>query len=610
MKNVIKVLLLSLILIPLFTSCENPMEEADQALGRSVSINLSGIARAGSRTLIPDNVETPDNYTVSLVPMKSENGSFVEDTALNKQEFSSLILGSNQALTLTGVKIGTYKVTVQGFKNNLLIMEGTTDNEHLLTVSASGENKTTIQLKLISDGNYTGNIEVVFDFSEVAVSNAIVKEAVEKGTLNVQLYLKESLSSDSDTFTLKDEKSVPANTTTFTFTSKALPVTKDGMVYFKISAGEQLLIDNYAIAAAQIYSGHTSKPDNNENKVFTIKEGDIAKAKNVSEVDWHFDENRIPVITWKNITDRSGNNLLDHVVLTFTKHTEAGDVVLDPITVNVKDGTSSYTFSTIEKNTQYSLAIQAFHTSGYASAKKDINFKNPIEANVKVTTLTINDSNLPTSIKVGDTFTLSVNVGPEDAQNKAYTWSYSTEGILSASAVGSDENTTFTANTPGSTTITATSTDSPEIKDTTGELKVSLATPQNVTSSFDESSGINISWNAVTSASSYDLYRSVDNGEFVKLTNVTSTTYQDTDLYASRSYSYKVMAVFSDTAYNSELSTATAALTIKGTVITVTQPTIEGTTINFNNVEKYNYVSAGKPFSITVGEIAGATNYT
>lgn len=600
MKKSLISLLIVLVTLVGFISCSEAEEANASALPKSVTIGLEGIPRQGSKTILPAEVETPDKYDVTLTPMNLVDDQWVADETA-KQNFAGLEADGQANLTLREVKLGTYQVSITAYnKNDAVIMTGTTDSENLLKVTASGANNITIALKLISSGDYTGNIEVVFDWTDAYSKNSILKEATDNGTLSFQLLMKQSLS-DNSAYEVVDTQSPQAGETTFTFTSTALPVTPDGMIYFKVFSGEQLLVNNFKVAVAQIYAGHTSTPDANEADVFIIRNSDITKAKNVSNVKSTIVDNK-PVITWENVTDRSGNNVLSKVVLTFIKKTADGEQALDPITVtlNEDEATGSYTFDTAEPNVKYGLKIQAFHTSGYASSNDDTDLR--IVTETKVTEIKITEGVPTESIALGSNFTLTVEVLPEIALNKDYTWSFN-ENVFSVA-----EN-TFTATGIGSSVITVTADGNTEVKATTPELKVILAAPQNVSAELTENDGIVVSWDASEKTASYDVYRSINGEAYTAISNVTDTTYSDKDIDAGKNYSYKVVAVYDDTAYNSAESEESETVEVQGTVINITSPEIVGQTISFGDTPDVNYVMADRPFSITVDGIDGATSY-
>ena len=64
-----------------------------------------------------------------------------------------------------------------------------------------------------------------------------------------------------------------------------------------------------------------------------------------------------------------------------------------------------------------------------------------------------------------------------------------------------------------------------------------------------------LTWNKVNGAKKYEIWRSVDGGEYKKLTTVTKTTYTDTKAAEGAECVYKVKALGSKSAYNGEFST-------------------------------------------------------
>jgi hypothetical protein len=69
------------------------------------------------------------------------------------------------------------------------------------------------------------------------------------------------------------------------------------------------------------------------------------------------------------------------------------------------------------------------------------------------------------------------------------------------------------------------------------------STPEGVRASAVSSSSITVSWNAVSGATEYEVYRSSSaSGAFFRAGSPTTTSYTDTGLSASTTYYYKVVA--------------------------------------------------------------------
>lgn len=84
--------------------------------------------------------------------------------------------------------------------------------------------------------------------------------------------------------------------------------------------------------------------------------------------------------------------------------------------------------------------------------------------------------------------------------------------------------------------------------------------PQNLSATAISQTRIDLTWNSVTNASSYNLYRSTTSGSgFALITSPTSASYSDSGLAAGTTYYYKATAVNDNgaSAYSSEVNTAT-----------------------------------------------------
>ena len=98
--------------------------------------------------------------------------------------------------------------------------------------------------------------------------------------------------------------------------------------------------------------------------------------------------------------------------------------------------------------------------------------------------------------------------------------------------------------------------------------EVLIKAPENV-SAKKTGNAIAVSWDAVSGADSYAIYRSTDGGDFEKLAEaVKETEYSDAALYAGKEYSYKVQGFRGET--EGDLSEATEPLSIADSVISIT----------------------------------------
>lgn len=116
----------------------------------------------------------------------------------------------------------------------------------------------------------------------------------------------------------------------------------------------------------------------------------------------------------------------------------------------VDNTTTVYTAEDLQPNTKYIFGVSAVYVDSD---------KQPHESDISTITVTTSDSSVskveftakPTSMSVGDTYTLGVRVLPEYAENKAVTYKSSNTSVATVDSYG-----TVTALTPGTTTITVT----------------------------------------------------------------------------------------------------------------------------------------------------------
>ncbi len=91
--------------------------------------------------------------------------------------------------------------------------------------------------------------------------------------------------------------------------------------------------------------------------------------------------------------------------------------------------------------------------------------------------------------------------------------------------------------------------------------------PKNLTATAGSSSQINLTWDAVTSATGYNVYRSSSaDGTYTSVSSGTTTAYSDTALTASTTYFYRVSAIIGgvETGQSATASTATQAAATGG----------------------------------------------
>ena len=138
--------------------------------------------------------------------------------------------------------------------------------------------------------------------------------------------------------------------------------------------------------------------------------------------------------------------------------------------------------------------------------------------------------------------------------------------------------------------------------------EVLLAAPENLKAEKDLNA-INLSWDSVSGAKSYIVYRSVDGKEFAELATVETANYADSALFADKEYAYKVIAVRDDV--KSDFSEATETLRIAASIITITTTAPDNNfAISINESDKMVITPASPELTVSVDQIENVFLYT
>jgi len=128
-----------------------------------------------------------------------------------------------------------------------------------------------------------------------------------------------------------------------------------------------------------------------------------------------------------------------------------------------------------------------------------------------------------------------------------------------------------------------------------------LIPPSNINATPTSISTIELTWNEVINATSYNIYRSlIENGTYTLIGNTTETTYVDTNLNQNTTYYYKLEAI------NAEEPVGILSEAVNATTDAIEAPdnlvvnTITPTTISFNwdpveQAEGYNIYRSTNP---------------
>lgn len=499
-----------------------------------------------AKAFLPAAIITPDKYNFTL--LKVEGAAPSPDTASNKsQEFST---NDEGLYVMEGIKPGTYNVTIEGIKDSVVVSVGSTN----ITVVANKSVSASVQMGLASEGDYTGSAEITFDWSNV-LDNENISKAMENGGIKFRL---QRLDEDDNWIDVAESPS--STETSLTFTVNNIPVsTKHVFKYSLMTADGIVLNPALLTTTAHIYSGITSTPDGLQDGIYHIKDNDISEALNVYDVTWITSDASSVTMYWHNQYSSKQGCLFKKVEVSYwPKDNESAKKMIE-VSTSGKD--SNCRIEGLLKKTEYNVSFIAITNEGVRSS--EYVYEYTVNTKVPVTEININKSKIPANIYVGsEGFELFASVNA-DATVQDIIWSSDHPEILEINGE------TATAKAVGQATITAKSFDNESITDTY-EVTVTLASPGNVSAKV-EAEQIVISWDSVPGAISYDIYRNN-----TKLNNAkeATTTYSDRDIYLSKEYSYEIVAVASDTAYNSAKSSSASA-TLSGSYLDILPPSLE-----------------------------------
>ncbi|MDY5932169.1 MAG: Ig-like domain-containing protein [Candidatus Ornithospirochaeta sp.] len=561
-KNTILIAVMALLLI---FSCD--MNPVDGETTTSLSVTVSD-AELNERTLLPNAAVVPDNYKARLLQNGEEKYSAVSASG-------TILFGS--------VRIGDYDIVVDGYKGSTLVSSGTSS----ISLSANGENTATIALKLLTQGEgLTGSIEVKFDWSAVVNSNGYFKDMYDKGQFSFELYERKTVDGKGVDTKIGNTQTAPANATSYIFRQDGIPVSNGFLGIFKMKVGNDLVME-FGPSSFQIYSGHVSRPDANDASLFTITSSNAPTYSN--EVAFSVDYGEDPETQLKVDATVRGtkNNLLYHsVILTLSDPSNSSNTVTETIdTTSLADDvrTISHTFRGLTTGHEYIISAKAITVREKPTPVSTISMK----TKRLVTGISI-PTQLPQSfLTYNDKFLLSAAVEPSDATIKDVEWTVSDREVLTVSQDAGQAY--FYAKKPGRATITAKALD--PMRDgnyataTTGVVTVKLSQPDTPTVEKDNYASTKqtyllVHWPIVNYAESYDIYRSVNNGEYVLLqSGFADSEYRDSDINAGDTYSYKVIAKAPTLAVNefdptSTMSVASNSVAPLQPTITLVQPTI------------------------------------
>lgn len=526
--------------------------------------------------------------TRSITPSDYSKPGFVQITLTNKDDpstkYEKEFETNTNTFTFDSIKIGSYSVSVLAYDKdeslqNIARMKGESLSSNPLVVTVTGSNTTTLGLSLITSGDYTGSLEVKFDWKSAMENNTKLKNANENG-LKIQMRLTKPGSNEPYTYTYE----TTPNETSYIITQDNIAVSPCYFANFFLYDSEGYYLGHILSSTLQIAANNISTVDSghetDENGYIALSPDDISEALNVYDVAWAYGEDPESQIkiTWKNRT--YSDNWTKSVTLSWGKYQEGKVLSENSTTIEYNSATEdgSFVINNLTPGERMFITIQSVNSSDNAKSPLEYFYfdDNPMMTKTAVKSITIDKTNLPASLISGQSFELSVSFNPENATDQSYEW------IISDPTIFANTGNTFHAAKPGSATISARSKDNPAATDTTSTIAVNLAQPKNI-STMEETNSIQITWDPVNYANGYIVYRSDNNGDVKKIGETTDTAFEDkNNLFTNTNYVYSVKALASEkeSQFDSALS-ETSAITIASPSISITWP-VKG---DFSNVK-------------------------
>lgn len=586
--------------LALLSSCSDKGAEEDMT--RTVTIGLANVTDPSTRTIRPDTVRPAGRYDVTLTETALSDGVWTDvPEGITKKASAE---GTN-SIKIDSVQIGTYRVSVEGWTDGELVLEGSSAADTPLSVAPNGANSISITLTQVYAGDsHTGTVEIPVDWSAAASSSQRMQDLMADGGIVIKMVSQE----DGEQGTVLWTSPASGTSSTSMTISATLPVTPSKLVSFDIydSTGKDLIASGLYPSVIWVASGNTSRPMDGQGD-FIITPDLISYGVNVRSASWTFNSDnpqQYVDISWQNRT-----GLFDTVTVFYKPLTGSAEEAHVTVEVDAEDATSTAKIGPLTPDVDYEVSIQAHHRSGLISRKAVQDFTVRTKIPVSGMKISLNDVT-DGVITSGSPFSASVTYTPDNASIQTHTWSVDVPDVVE---ILQGDN--FTAKRPGQATLTATSTDNKSVS-AEASISVRLAAPGKPAATA-QSNGISLSWAGSEYATSYDVYRFDNNGDTAFIGSSEKTSYLDENVLASHTYSYAVVAKATEYdgdnfKVDSEQGAKSDAIRIADGSISLDIPSIdEGINIDLAPDGSIYYISKDNP-KITISlasPVPGATKY-
>lgn len=555
MRKMILLILASLILL---ASCEVNLKEP-----ATVSVKLSIDDRSRTRTVTPNTFNAADSYTAVL---KNNSETYTASS-------------TSGSIIFEDVKTGSYSITVTGTLNGQKVSEGTGS----ITVNANTDNTATVQLEAVENAG-KGTVSVTFDWSEAVGTEGFFKDMYNQGEFTFEFYRRDTNGDGSYTDTLlTSPQTAPLDATSYTFTVGDIPASEGFNGFFRIKQGDELVMD-FGFALFNVYAGQISVADENDKDTFRITAANAPSYANTIHFTASYGGEDPETTVTISITGRGSDRKALYKTVSATLYDAATNAFVSNVALDggLEDGVNSitHTFNGLTSGKKYRVDVVGMTQRGKKTNKSSA------EVTTKVLVTGIEADKITTeTLLYNGKLSLSANVLPSNATVNTVEWSTDNSDTLTLTPMGNDV--LVFGNKPGTASLTVSSTDTMKSGEKAvknlGTVKVILATPEIVITTEKDSetaqSYLSVSWTAIEWADSYEVWRSVNDGDAVLVAETANSSYDDEDITAGYSYRYKVRAKTTlsteETSYDSAFSSLSDSYTPVKPTITLVQPKME-----------------------------------
>jgi len=251
--------------------------------------------------------------------------------------------------------------------------------------------------------------------------------------------------------------------------------------------------------------------------------------------------------------------------------------------------TASYTNTDLTANTTYYYKVAAYNSYGTSSQSSYL----------QATTAPAAPTGLTKTAATSNSISLSWNTVTGATGYYIYRSTSSTGPFTTPVGTLTTNTTSYTDTSPTANTtyyykVAANNTNGTGDQSTYVSIVTMLAIPTGLTTMPGSSTSITLSWNAVTGATEYYIYRSTEDSNYSKLDtgSLTTTSYTNTGITENTTYYYKVSA------YNSNGESSHSAAVLQNNSSAPAAPTGLTTT-----------AATGNSISLSWDSVASATGY-